>query len=291
MSHPPEQPYYQQQPEYPPQQPQYPQSGQPYYPQQQQPDYPPQQPGYQQPGYQQPYYQQREPGQYPQQPGYPQSDYGQDYQHGYPQSGPPAPPVAPKKRRSAGKIVLIVVAVLVVLCGGGAAVAYVAFKDDVENVVDAANTRVVAPETLAGRAKITDPSLVKVADEMVNGMKKDIENETSAVGAFYGDPAKQDMIMIAGASGRIQNPSKELDDAFTELSGTSGLKVSPAKDVDAGPLGGEAKCADGNADGVPVAMCVWADNGSVGVVAFYFKKVDQIKADFVKVRGEVEKRN
>jgi hypothetical protein len=26
-------------------------------------------------------------------------------------------------------------------------------------------------------------------------------------------------------------------------------------------------------------------------VAFYFKKVDQIKADFVKVRGEVEKRN
>lgn len=285
MSHPPEQPYYPQ-----PQQPPYPQSGQPYYQQQpeyprhqQQPEYPQQpgyqQPGYQQPGYQQPYYQQDEPGQYPQQ------GYGQDYQSaGYPPE-PPVPPQPPqKKARTGRRVVLIVLAVLVVLCGGGAAAAFFALRGDT-------NTRVVAPDTLAGRSKITDPALVKVADEMVKGMKKDIKNETSAVGAFYGDPAKQDMIMIAGASGNVRNPGKELDDAFAELGASSGLKVSAAADVDPGPLGGDAKCADGNADGVPVAMCVWADSGSVGVVAFYFKKVDQIKADFVTIRGDVEKRD
>lgn len=236
----------------------------------------------------QPYHPQQ-PG-HPQQHGYPQQP---GYQQPYPQSeqsGPPAPPAPPPAKKSrVGMIVLIVIAALVVLCGGVAAVAYFALRDDVESAVDAANTRVEAPETLLGRAKMTDPKLVQAANEMVESMKKEISNETGAVGAFYGDPAKQDMIMIAAASGLVRNPETELDDAFREI-GSSGLKVSTPTEVDAGPLGGHAKCADGTAEEVPVAMCVWADNGSVGVVAFYFKKVDQIKAEFVTIRGEVEKR-
>ncbi|HZN17929.1 MAG TPA: hypothetical protein VFB84_07030 [Micromonosporaceae bacterium] len=255
MSQPPEQPYYPQQPGYPSQQPGYP-PPQPGYPPQQQHGHP------QQPGYQQPY---------------PQPE----------QWGPPAPP--PVKKSRAGRIVLIVLAALLVLCGGSAAVAYFALKDDVEGVVDAAKTRVEAPETLAGRKKITDPELVRVADGMVADMRKDISNETGAVGAFYGDPAKQDLIMVAAASGLVRNPETQLDDAFREM-GSSDLKMSTPTEVDAGPLGGHAKCADGTAEEVPVAMCVWADNGSLGVIAFYFKQVDQIKADFVTVRGEVEKR-
>ncbi|HET8661654.1 MAG TPA: hypothetical protein VFM55_21985 [Micromonosporaceae bacterium] len=241
----------------------------------------------------QPY--QPQPGYPPQ--GYPPPQYGhpQQPEHQQPhqwagQAGPPGPPVPPPAKKSrAGRIVLIVVAVLVVLCGGVSAIAYFALRDDVGSVVDAANTRVEAPATLLGRDKITDPDLVKTATEMVESMRKDITNETGAVGAFYGDPAKRDMIMIAAASGLVRDPQAELDSAFAEI-GSSGLKVSPPVVVDPGPLGGHAKCADGTAEDVPMAMCVWADNGSMGVVVFYFKKVDQIKAEFVKVRGEVEKR-
>jgi hypothetical protein len=304
MSQPPEQPYYpqpqdpqhrHQQPEYqpghqPPQQPGYHQPGYPppqqpgYQPPEYQPGYqPPQQPGYQQP--QQPYYQQGAPSQYPQS-GYPQSEYGQ----GYPQSGPPAPPQPPKKKSGAGKIVLIVLGVLVVLCGGGAVVAYVALKDDVKDVVDAANTRVVAPETLGGKPKITNPELDQVVTEMVDGMKQDMTNETGAVGGLYGDLAKQDITMIAAASGRIADPNKEVADAFTEIAG-SGMGVNPATDVEPGPLGGHAKCADGTAQDTPVAICAWADAGSVGIVFTYFKTVDQVKANFVAIRGEIEQRD
>jgi hypothetical protein len=318
MSQPPEQPYY-------PQQPQYPQSGQPEYgqpgygqpdygqPGYGQPDYG-QQPEYGQPGYQTPGYgQQPEYGQpgyqtpgyqtptYQQQPGYPQPPQQPYYrqeptyyqrpeyqQPGYPPSGPPAPPSAPKKSGTR-KIVLIVLAVLVVLCGGGAGVAYVVLKDDVKDVVTASQTRLVAPDKVAGRAKITDADLQKVATEMVNGMKSEMPDASSTIGAFYGDPAKQDMFMVAGASGLVRNADKQLDDAFRELA-ASGLKLGAAKDVEPGPLGGHAKCADGQAEGVPVAMCVWVDSGSVGLVAVYFKKVDQIKNDFVTIRGQIEKR-
>jgi hypothetical protein len=41
----------------------------------------------------------------------------------------------------------------------------------------------------------------------------------------------------------------------------------------------------------PVAWCVWADQGSFGMVALYFKKVDQITADFAAVGGDIEKRS
>ena len=55
----------------------------------------------------------------------------------------------------------------------------------------------VAPATLAGRPKVTDPELQTAADQLVREMKSAVQNETSTVGAFYGDPTKQDLVMIA----------------------------------------------------------------------------------------------
>jgi hypothetical protein len=216
-------------------------------------------------------------------PGY--SEPARETYPGYSQASAPPP-----KKSKAGKIVLIVVAVLVLVCGGGSAVAYFAFKDDVSEVVDASQTRLVAPETLAGRPKIKNPDLQEVADKMIADMKKDVPGATSTIGAFYGDPAKEDMVMIAGASALVADPAKQLDEAITGL-GAGGLKVSNVKSVEPGPLGGVAKCGDAKADDVPVGVCVWSDRGSLGVVAVYFKTGDQANAELVKIRSEVEQRS
>ena len=40
--------------------------------------------------------------------------------------------------------------------------------------------------------------------------------------------------------------------------------------------------------GIQVATCVWGDNDSLGVVMFFFKSVDQVKADFITARGQIE---
>jgi hypothetical protein len=241
------------------------------------PSQPPQQPG--QPG-------QQQPGGWPppQQQGFPPAQPGQPYGDPHQFAGPP-----PAKKSNVGKIVLIVLAVLLVCCLGGAAAVWFTVKDDVGDVVDATKTRLVAPATLAGRPKITEPELQAAADQMVTEMKAEVQNETSTVGAFYGDPAKQDLVMIVGASGLLNDPKKELDDAINGLS--TELTLTNLATVDPGPLGGDAKCGDGKAESVPLGVCVWADRGSLGMVVIYFKTAEQTKAEFVTIRGQVEQRS
>ncbi|MEU4480023.1 hypothetical protein AB0F68_18490 [Micromonospora sp. NPDC023966] len=223
--------------------------------------------------------------------GYPSAAQpGQQY-GGYPETGQPgygAPaPLPPKKKSSAGKIVLIVLAVVLVLCVGGGAAIWFAAKDEVGEVVTATKTRLVEPTTLAGRAKVDQPELQSAAVQMKSEISKDVPNATSTVGAFYGDPAKKDLVMIAGASGVIADPQKEMADAITAI--TPELGAKEFKTVDAGPLGGEAKCGDGKAEDVPVAVCMWADKGSLGMVVVYFKSAAEIQSEFVTMRGEIEK--
>ncbi|MFI6232970.1 hypothetical protein ACIBD9_05375 [Micromonospora sp. NPDC050784] len=249
---------------------------------------PPQQQGHpQQPGGfppAQPGFPPAQPGFPPAQPGFPPAQPGQPYGDPNLAGGPP-----PVKKSNVGKIVLIVLAVVLVLCLGGVAITWFVVKDDVGAVVDASKTRVVAPATLAGRPKLTNPELQTAAEQAVSGMKTAAGNETSTVAAFYGDPTKQDLVMITGVSGLLSDPKKELDAYVSGLS--KQLTVGEMTAVDAGPLGGEARCGDGKAETVPLGICVWADRGSLGMVVMYFKSADQAKAEFTTIRGQVEQQS
>jgi hypothetical protein len=175
--------------------------------------------------------------------------------------------------------------------GGGTAL-YFVLRDPVKDVVAAANTRVVAPDTLGGKKKITDPDLQKAVDEMKASLNSDLPNATSTAAAFYGDIAKQELIMLVAASGVVADPAKELDDTFTDMT-ASGFTVKNIKAVEAGPQGGSAKCGDGViADAgaeVPLGVCAWADKGSVGLIGIYNSKGDDAYKSFVAMRAEVEK--
>ncbi|MGC4805552.1 DUF3824 domain-containing protein [Micromonospora sp. DT233] len=221
----------------------------------------------------------------PQQPGdYPPSPAGQPWDGPAAASTPPAP-----KKSGVGRILLIVLAVVMVLCLGGALITWFVVKDDVKDVVDATNTRVVTPSTLAGRPQIDDPELKKLADDMITELRSKVQNETGTVGAFYGDIAKRDMVMVVAASGVMADPKKELDDAIAGLK--TELAVTEVSAVEPGPLGGEARCGSGKVAGTPVGACVWADRGSIGMVVMYFKTGAEVQADFVAMRGQIEQRS
>ncbi|MER5703234.1 hypothetical protein ABT023_14995 [Micromonospora sp. NPDC002296] len=230
-------------------------------------------------------------------PNQPQQPYGEQpapqQGGGHPPAGQPygapgaAPlPPAPKKSKT-GKIVLIVLAVVLVLCCGGGAITWFAVKDDVSDAVEATNTRVTAPATLAGRPKATQPELQAAVDTMIAQMKSTVQNETSTAGAFYGDMAKKNLVMIAAASGLLADPKKELDAAFT----STDLTMSNVAAVDPGPLGGEARCGDSESEGTKLGICAWADKGSLGMIVMYFKTGAQAKAEFVTMRGQIEQRS
>ncbi|SCL31489.1 hypothetical protein [Micromonospora inyonensis] len=208
--------------------------------------------------------------------------YGAD-----PMAGGFAPP--PKKKSGVGKVLLIVLAVVLVLCVGGGIAIWATVKDDVDEVVEATKTRVVAPETLNGRPKVTEPGLVAASEQMAAEIKKDVPEATSQVGGFYGDVNKNDLVMIVGVSGVMADPQKEMNDAISAISGELGATNMAA--VEPGPLGGEAKCGDGTSEGVKLGICVWADRGSLGMVVIYFKTGKEAAAEFGTIRAAIEQRN
>ncbi|MFF5179275.1 hypothetical protein ACFY2Q_14745 [Micromonospora sp. NPDC000316] len=127
------------------------------------------------------------------------------------------------------------------------------------------------------------------ATDIVDRIRPAALNETSAVGAYYGDPVKKEFLVVAAVSGPLSDPRKELDAAVNRLSDK--LNMTNMTAVEPGPLGGEARCGDGRGEGVPLAACFWADRGSMGVVVMYYRSAEQVAAEFVGMRGQIEQRS
>ena len=218
---------------------------------------------------------------------YPGAQYpGAQYPGGtqYPGGLPPQPPTAPPKKKSnVGKIILIILAVLVVLCGAGVVGVYFLVKDEVSAAL---NTRVTAPDTLAGRPKVTQPELAAMATSLEAQVKSSVPNATNAVSGIYGDMLSQDILVMAAASGAIADHASVVDQTMTG----AGTDLTNVTSIDPGPLGGTAKCGDTSTSGQPIGVCVWADNGSQGMIMMLGKTGADVATEFVAIRGEIEKR-
>jgi hypothetical protein len=106
----------------------------------------------------------------------------------------------------------------------------------------------------------------------------------------YGEADLQDAVLIVAVAARLANPGRELDEMFRGMA-AGGLSVGGIQAVYPGPLGGEAKCGVASVTGLSIVMCGWADAGSIGTVGFYFEDtIADVTADFVRARGEIEKR-
>lgn len=293
-----------------------PQYGQPQYSGQPNPDVPssvPQPPPYPPtqayPASGQPEYGQQPP-QYGQQPfGQPQPPQYGAGQFGQPEFGQPVPP---KKKSKVLPIVLVSVAIVLVLCIGGVVALFMIGKNKADDINDqladstatpaptttsettapptkaASTIKIVEPATLGGRPKLTDPQFADVAKELKDGLAS-VPSATNTVGSLYGTVAKQDIVIVVAAEAPISDPDKELSQTFMGA-GVGGLKISNITDAPTGSLGGSAKCGSAETSGIDMAICSWADDGSLGMVMWYFKSVSKAKAEFPKLRAQIEKK-
>jgi hypothetical protein len=202
------------------------------------------------------------------------------------------PPSEPRKSRT-GKIVAIVLGVVLLLCVGGSLSAYLLLKDDVGEVVEATQTRVVVPETLNGRPKATDADLQGKLDASMAGMRKALPRATSSVGQAYGkkraDGQYEELILVQAVSNVTLDPQKALDEALRGLQG-AGIQADGLTPVDPGPLGGHARCGDNKVGQVEMAICVWMDRGSFGLITYYFHSAADLQRELVAIRGAVQQR-
>ncbi|WP_097325774.1 hypothetical protein [Paractinoplanes atraurantiacus] len=141
------------------------------------------------------------------------------------------------------------------------------------------------PATLNGQAKIEAEEL----SSLTTDMEKELEGypgAANAFGAVYGDLADRKFFAALAAEVDVDDPQRMLDTAFQSFSGVNQLEgVSPAS---TGSLGGVAQCGGTTIDGEDVAICGWADEGSVGMILYFYETAVDVKGDFPDMRAEIE---
>ena len=180
------------------------------------------------------------------------------------------------------------------LCTCGAAVNFLVNKNAVDDVHTAAPKVTIAePQKLGGRAKIEQD---KEYAPLLKALEK-IEDELAArpgaknsFGALYADPTGENTITVLATEATIPNPRKEVTAMLAQQGVVTG--VAPAA---TGTLGGVAECgSEPDPDGDPdrdVVVCGWADEGSAGMITWISVDDNEARAEFPKLRAEIEKKN
>jgi hypothetical protein len=138
------------------------------------------------------------------------------------------------------------------------------------------------PDTLLGMPKSTSRELTGAARSQLDQLKREVGTPTSAVGwAYGGETPDADVVYVSGASGTVSDPSGALGRALGVY------RITGTEPVDAGPLGGEARCGQGRTeDGSYLTVCGWADAETLGVVGFTSTRPQADRtADFHAVRS------
>jgi hypothetical protein len=195
-----------------------------------------------------------------------------------------APGYPPPKKSNVVPIVVTSVALVLILCVGGVAALFV-IGSNVKD--DTAKITITEPFSLGGRAKVVrngDEDMASLLDDV-----QEMEDELAAYpraqnwfGAIYGDFTEDNAVVALALKAVVRNPRRELTASFANL-GATGLV--PA---DSGALGGIAECGVIADEGDELAVCGWADEGSIGVITWLSELDGKAPAEFPRLRAEIE---
>ncbi|RBJ00860.1 hypothetical protein DRA43_20145 [Micromonospora provocatoris] len=137
------------------------------------------------------------------------------------------------------------------------------------------------PETLLGLTKNMDRVAIEGAKRHLDTLKREVAPATSAVGWAYGGHGPDaDMVFITGVSGTVTDQQGLIERSL------SPYRVGALEQVDAGRLGGTARCGRGRTEMKSyLVVCAWADAQTLGVVAFLSSRpIGDRTAQFLDVR-------
>jgi hypothetical protein len=236
--------------------------------------------------------------------GFGQDGYGAQPEYGQPPvyGQPGFPPPLPEKKSKVLPVILTVVGLVLVLCLGASVTFYLVAKRATDKssptgAVDqpgpvpavptaTSSVKLVEPETLGGRPKLTDPQYARVG-EILEQQFREAPGATSSIGALYGTVAEQNVVMVAGSELAVSDPAASVDGNMAGT-GFGGVQITDISDVSTGAFGGAAKCGSAQAGGLPMTVCSWADEGSSGVIIWYLNPVAQAKVEFPGLRAQIE---
>jgi hypothetical protein len=149
--------------------------------------------------------------------------------------------------------------------------------------VDQYPASIVADVAIPGLSASTDANRGKVADELL-GLIGSGQLDEQSQRLLYTDKQRRATTVLL-TTRFVQNPQRDLANRFDTLSNR--LKLGDVVDVDPGPSGGYERCARSGRD---ASVCGWADHGSLAIVVFSGRSVDDAAGLLTTIRGAVIKR-
>ncbi|WP_436522771.1 hypothetical protein [Actinoplanes sp. HUAS TT8] len=126
------------------------------------------------------------------------------------------------------------------------------------------------------------------ADYLQTALSAEIDLDKT-VGAVYSGAADKDVLIFGGTT-LIWSPDKDLETSFELLNDDKG-SVTGLHDVDAGSLGGSMKCGTTVSDGSGMAVCGWADHGSLALAMFPNRSAAEAAPLMIQVREAIQTRD
>ncbi|HEY3007847.1 MAG TPA: hypothetical protein VGJ63_07240 [Micromonosporaceae bacterium] len=195
----------------------------------------------------------------------------------------PALEPAPRSR-----VRMVVLAALLVVGLVGAAILGTAGW----RVVREKDARLSTPEEVAGMRRDRTTQAQETAEYLRAALAAGV-NLDSSVGAVYEDPAARDRsVLFFGGTGLLLSPGRKLDTVFRLLADENG-GVAGIREVPAGRLGGVMRCGRTATpdDGGDMAVCGWADHGSVAAALFENRSTDDSARLLRSIRAAVQTRS
>jgi hypothetical protein len=136
------------------------------------------------------------------------------------------------------------------------------------------DVRLATPQRIGG-LELDDS---KGAHDTVDYLRTAVETSVTldkTTGAVYAESSGEPTsVVFVGGVGTLVTPADALDKSFGLITDEAG-GVDNVHELPAGPLGGVMKCGSTTTDGNQMAVCGWADHGSLGIAMFPNRPVDQ----------------
>jgi hypothetical protein len=146
----------------------------------------------------------------------------------------------------------------------------------------------VAPPEVAGLRLDQSDDGKATADYLQTALNAEVDLD-NGVGAVYTSGDGRDVLFFGGTT-LIWTPESDLDTAFGLIDDDQGA-VENVHGVPAGHLGGTMKCGSTKTDDGKMAVCGWADHGSLALAMFPNRTEDDAAKLLLEIRDKTQSRD
>ncbi len=192
---------------------------------------------------------------------------------------------APPERRPASRTrTIILSSLLAVSLAGASVIGYTAWR-----ISSQKDATLATPKEVAGLRIDESETGRQTADYLATALSADVDfNE--AVGAVYTDPGAANRgVLFFGGTTLIWTPESDLETAFEIVADDQG-NVTGVRDVEPGSLGGTMKCGSTKSEDGDIAVCGWADHGSLALALFPNRSPDESATLMREIRSAAQTR-